>query len=242
MYQVALPEIHVEGLSKRFGRRRSSTVALADVSLSVSRGEVLALLGANGAGKSTAIKILATLLRPDAGHASIGGFDVVEEAPRVRELLGVVLQGVGVPPGGRVHQILTLHARLLGFDRVAAERRSEELLQATGLLQVADRRARSLSGGMRRRLDIALALIRRPPVLLLDEPSAGLDPPARHELWEELARLRDDGTCILLATQSIDEAERLSDRAAILVDGEALATDDSTDLLDRWLAGAHVGR
>jgi ABC-type multidrug transport system ATPase subunit len=227
--------ISVEELSKRYLRGQGGTLALSNLSLEVERGEALALLGRNGAGKSTVVKILSTLIRSDRGHASIAGFDVVKQAPRIREVIGVALQEVGVYPAARVRQILTLHARLLGLDRAAATRRSGEIVEFAGLGQVTQQRVHRLSGGMRRRLDLGLALIHRPPVLLLDEPTDSLDPFSRQEFWAELARLRDHGTCILFATQNLEEAEFLADRVAILDDG-VLWRDDTpaTALREVW--------
>ena len=218
--------IQIDRLSKRYGKGKVAPLALSELNLTVSRGEALALLGANGAGKSTLIRILSTLLRPDAGHAMIGGYDVVRHAAEVRETIGIALQEASLYPAGRIRQILNLHARLHGLDRAAATQRSSEIIELMGLNQVADRKVHRLSGGMRRRLDLGLALVHRPPVLLLDEPTAGLDPISRDELWRELDRLRNQGTCVLLATQNMEEAECLTDRVVVLVDG-ALWLDDT---------------
>jgi ABC-2 type transport system ATP-binding protein len=210
--------IDIEGLSKRYTQGEVAP-ALSELNLTVDQGEALALLGANGSGKSTLIRILSTLLRPDSGHAAVAGFDVVDHASTVRESIGIALQDPSLYPAGRVRKVLNLHARLHGLNRVTAAKRSDEVMELTGLGQVADRKVHRLSGGMRRRLDLGLALIHHPAVLLLDEPTASLDSTSKRELWGELARLRDDGACVLLATQNMDEAEQLADRVVVLVNG-----------------------
>lgn len=216
-----MPPIEVDAVSKRFSRKPDTALALSRFSLRVESGEAVALLGVNGAGKSTLLRILSTLLKPDSGRASIAGFDVVTQAPRVRACIGVAPQDVGLYPSGTVRKVLLYHARLFGFRRSEASGRSEELIELAGLSRVADRRLRHLSAGTRRRVDLCLALASRPPVLLLDEPTASLDPFARRDLWVELGRLRDEGACILFATQSLDEAESLADRVVVVVNGSA---------------------
>lgn len=217
--------IELERISKAYARGPGAVPALFELSLAVEEGQALALLGPNGAGKSTVVRILSTLSRPDSGRASIAGFDVVGQAARVRACIGVALQEVGLYPAGRVRQVLLHHARLFGLRRPAASRRCDEIIELTGLAKLSGQRVSRLSGGTRRRLDLGLALLHRPPVLLLDEPTGSLDPFSRREFWRELARLRDEGTSILFASQSIDEAERLADRVAVLVDG-AVWRDD----------------
>jgi ABC-2 type transport system ATP-binding protein len=216
-----VPPIEIDAVSKRYSRRQDGVSALSRFSLGVQSGEAVALLGVNGAGKSTLMRILSTLLKPDSGRASIAGFDVATQASRVRACIGVVPQDVGLYPAGTVRKVLVHHARLWGFSRSEASVRSEELVELVGLPSVADRRLRHLSAGTRRRVDICLALTSRAPVLLLDEPTASLDPFTRGDLWVELGRLRDEGTCILFATQSLEEAESLADRVVVLVDGSA---------------------
>lgn len=211
--------IDIEGLSKRYDRGGDHTPALSEVSLAVEEGEVAVLIGANGAGKSTLIRILSTLLLPDGGRAAVGGLDVVRQARRVRETIGVALQDTTLYPSGRVGQVLKLHARLHGLAPVMASRRRDELVHLMDLGEVVDWRVRRLSGGMRRRLDLSLALIHRPPVLLLDEPTASLDPFSRSRFWREIAAMRDDGSCVLLATQNMDEARWLADRTVALRGG-----------------------
>jgi ABC-2 type transport system ATP-binding protein len=217
--------IGIERLSKRYARKGQTTLALADFTLSARQGETIALLGANGAGKSTLLKVLSTLLKPDSGRASVAGFDLVRRARNVRGVIGVALQDTSLYPAGRVRQVLNLHARLHGLNRRETSARSDEVIEVIGLDEVSTRRVHQLSGGMRRRLDLGLALVHRPPVLLLDEPTASLDPHTRHLFWRELARLRDDGVCTLLATQSMEEAERLADRAVVLVNGTVWIDD-----------------
>lgn len=211
--------IEIESLSKSYSQSRSVAPALSDFSLAVEKGQAVALLGKNGAGKSTVIGILSTLIRGDSGRVSVGGFDVVTHQQQVRERVGVVQQDIGLYGGGRVHQLLTLHARLFGLSRTAARRRADELVELARLENVAGRKVRQLSGGMKRRLDISLSLVHEPPVLLLDEATSSLDPISREDLWSEFARLRDAGTCILFASQDIEETERLADWVGVLADG-----------------------
>lgn len=211
--------IDIEKLSKRYAGGKDTTPALADLSLTMGAGETVALVGENGAGKSTLIRILATLLSPDSGRAAVGGFDLGRQAAQVREMIGIALQDVSLYPAGRVRNVLQLHAQLHGLCDAEASRRSDEVVELVGLSQVSTQKVHRLSGGMRRRLDLGLALIHRPPVLLLDEPTASLDPVSRDELWKELARLSAEGSCVLLATQDMAEVERLADRVVVLVNG-----------------------
>jgi ABC-2 type transport system ATP-binding protein len=176
-------------------------------------------LGPNGAGKSTVVGILSTLLHPDSGRASIAGFEVAKHPQQVRESIGVVQQDTGVYSSARVRQVLVLHARLFGLSRGAATRRADEIVELARLQEVAELRVRQLSGGMRRRLDIGLSLVHEPPVLLLDEATSSLDPVSRQDLWDEFARLRDSGTCILFASQDIEETERLANWVGVLANG-----------------------
>jgi ABC-2 type transport system ATP-binding protein len=233
--------IELEEISKIYSKGVSSVAALSRLSLSVEAGEALALLGANGAGKSTAVRILSTLSRPDSGSARIAGFDVVAQAPRVRARIGVALQETGIYPAGRVREVLRHHGRLFGLDRPAAARRSDEIIELAGLATVAGQRVQRLSGGTRRRLDLGLAFLQRPSVLLLDEPTSSLDPFSRHDFWRELERLRDEGTCILFASQSLEETEHLASRVVLLAEGTIWRDDISlTAVRDIW-AGNAVG-
>src|ERR1043166_2171519 len=203
--------IEIEGLSKRYTSSRSEIPALSNFSLVVEEGQAVALLGPNGAGKSTVVEILSTLVRADSGRASVAGFEVETSPHRVRDVIGVVQRDTRLHSGGRVRQLLSLHARLFGLSRAGAAKRADELIELARLENVAGRKVRQLSGGMRRRLDICLSLIHSPSVLLLDEATSSLDPVSRQDLWDEFARLRDNGTCILFASQDIEETERLAD-------------------------------
>ncbi len=234
--------IELDQISKTYAKGPGAVPALSQLSLAVEEGQALALLGANGAGKSTLVQILATLSRPDSGRAAIAGFDTVDQAAQVRARIGVALQEVGVYPAGKVRQVLQHHARLFGLSRSAAARRSDEVIELAGLAKASGQRVHRLSGGTRRRLDLGLALLHRPPVLLLDEPTGSLDPFSRREFWRELGRLRDEGTCILFASQSLEEVEQLADRVVVLVDG-AVWRDDipAAAVRDVWSSNV-VGR
>ena len=176
-------EIFVEGVCKRYRGSGAGVLALEDVSFAVAKGEILGLLGVNGAGKSTLVRILSTLLKPDSGTVRVAGHDVLREADAVRRSIGVAQQEVGLDDSRPVRSVLDLHARLYGLSRRDSARRIEELLEVLRLQGVADRRIRGLSGGMRRKVDLALALVHRPPIVFLDEPTFGMDPPSRREFW-----------------------------------------------------------
>lgn len=229
------PEIAAEGVCKRY-RGSGGVPALRGVSFAVAKGEILGLLGANGAGKSTLVRILSTLLRPDSGSAGIAGHDVIREADAVRRSIGVAQQEVGLDELRPVRAVLDLHARLYGLGRRDGARRIEELLEALRLQSVAGRRIRDLSGGMRRKVDLALALVHRPPVVFLDEPTTGMDPPSRLELWEQVRNLRREGATILLSTQHLEEADHLADRVIILSEGR-IVTEGTPRELRRAVGG-----
>ncbi len=212
--------IWAEGLVKHFGE----TKALDGVDLSVRTGTVLGLLGPNGAGKTTAVRVLATLLRPDAGHATVGGFDVVRDAHQVRQLVGLTGQYASVDEQLTGTENLILIGRLLGLPRARARARARELLSQFELTEAAGRATRTYSGGMRRRLDLAASLVGEPPLLYLDEPTTGLDPRARVELWELIRRLVAGGTTVLLTTQYLDEADELADEIVVINHGKVIAT------------------
>ena len=211
--------IIAEGLVKRFG----ATTALDGVDLTVRTGSVLGLLGPNGAGKTTAVRILATLLQPDAGRATVGGFDVVRDAHRVRQLVGLTGQYASVDENLTGAENLLLIGRLLGRSRSAAKARARGLLADFHLEEAADRAAKTYSGGMRRRLDLAASLVGHPQVLYLDEPTTGLDPRGRTELWEIVRTLTTTGVTVLLTTQYLDEADQLADEIAVVDRGQVIA-------------------
>jgi ABC-2 type transport system ATP-binding protein len=213
------PAILVEGLTKRFG----SVVALDGIDLDVPPGTVFGLLGPNGAGKTTAVRVLTTILRPDGGRAEILGLDVVRQASAVRYRIGLAGQYAAIDPNLTGRENLRLIGRLsqLPGDRILP--RATELLERFELTDAADRPSRTYSGGMRRRLDVAAALMRRPPVLFLDEPTTGLDLRSRGELWEMVRELVAEGTTVLLTTQYLEEADRLADEIAVVDAGRVIA-------------------
>ncbi|MEJ3659062.1 ATP-binding cassette domain-containing protein [Actinomycetes bacterium KLBMP 9759] len=213
------PVIQVEGLVKKFGE----ATALAGIDLAARPGAVLGLLGPNGSGKTTTVRVLATLLRPDAGKASVFGHDVVTEAAAVRRRIGLTGQYAAVDEALSGTDNLMLIARLLDIPRAAAKRRSAELIEQFGLQEAARRRVRTYSGGMRRRLDLAVSLIGRPDVLFLDEPTTGLDPRHRNDVWDSVRALAADGVTVLLTTQYLEEADQLADDLVVLDRGRVIA-------------------
>jgi oleandomycin transport system ATP-binding protein len=218
--------VQAEGLVKRFG----ATTALAGVDLAVRTGSVLGLLGPNGAGKTTAVRVLATLLRPDAGHAKVGGYDVVRQADRVRGLIGLTGQYAAVDEDLTGFENLVLIARLLELPRRDAKRRASELLERFELADAGGRSVRTYSGGMRRRLDLAASLVSRPEILFLDEPTTGLDPRSRGEVWAMVRELVADGATVLLTTQYMDEADRLAGEIAVIDHGRLIASGSPAEL------------
>ncbi|WP_433557888.1 ATP-binding cassette domain-containing protein [Pseudonocardia xinjiangensis] len=211
--------IRVEGLVKRFG----GTTALAGVDLVAKQGGVLGLLGPNGSGKTTTVRVLSTLLRPDAGRASVLGHDVVAEAAAVRRQIGLTGQYAAVDEALSGTDNLVLVARLLDLPRRVARARAAELVERFGLTEAAGRRVRTYSGGMRRRLDLAVSLIGRPRVLFLDEPTTGLDPRHRNEVWDSVRALAAEGVTVLLTTQYLEEADQLADDLVVLDRGRVIA-------------------
>ncbi len=224
--------ITVAGVTKRFGE----VAALAGVDLEVEPGSVLGLLGPNGAGKTTMVRILTTIIPPDAGVARVLGFDVARRPADVRAVIGLAGQYAAVDDNLTGGENLRLIGRLTHLGRKLAAARADELLERFGLASAAARQVRTYSGGMRRRLDLAAALVHRPPVLFLDEPSTGLDPRSRAELWAVIGELVADGTTLLLTTQYLEEADRLADRIGILAGGR-LAAEGTPSELKRRMGG-----
>ena len=227
------PLVLAEGLRKSFGPRRAPVPVLDGVDLSLDHGEVLALLGPNGAGKTTTVRVLATLLEPDGGRATVGGFDVVHDAARVRELISLTGQFAAVDEKQTGRENLTMMGRLARLPRRAAGDRVAELLEAFDLTDAADRHVSTYSGGMRRRLDLAAGLLRRPQVVFLDEPTTGLDPRSRQTMWEVIRGVVADGASLFLTTQYLEEADQLADRIALIDRGIVVAEGTPTELKRR---------
>ncbi|NUT35379.1 MAG: ATP-binding cassette domain-containing protein [Hamadaea sp.] len=221
--------IVAEGLVKHYG----STVALDGVDLAVRTGSVLGVLGPNGAGKTTTVRVLSTLLRPDAGRATVGGFDVVRQAHQVRALVGLTGQYASVDETLTGAENLLMIGRLLGMTRRDAKQRAADLLANFSLGDAADRAAKTYSGGMRRRLDLAASLVGRPRLLYLDEPTTGLDPRARLEMWDIVRTLVGDGVTVLLTTQYLEEADQLADEIVVIDHGKVIAGGTPAELKAR---------
>jgi oleandomycin transport system ATP-binding protein len=224
--------IEAEGLVKHFG----ATKALQGVDLAVRRGTVLGVLGPNGAGKTTAVRILSTLLAPDAGHARISGFDVRRDAERVRQVIGLTGQYASVDEDLTGRQNLELFGTLLDLGRAGARRRAAELLDWFGLTDAAGRPVKTYSGGMRRRLDLAASLVGSPDVIFLDEPTTGLDPAKREDMWGVVRTLVAAGSTVLLTTQYLEEADALADEITVIDHGRVIA-HDTPDGLKRVIGG-----
>lgn len=227
--------LRVEGLVKRYEGGGEAVQALAGVSFQVAAGEAFALLGENGAGKSTIIKSIATLVRPDSGRVEVCGHDAEREPGAVRRLIGVALQDTGVPRRQTPRRLLRLHARLHGLDPRAAQARTDELVASFGLEQIADRELGRCSGGQRRRIDLALAFVHHPRVVLLDEPTAGLDLALRRAVWEQLDAALEAGTTLLFSTHDLQEAERQAHQVAVIDKGRVLGPEAAGFLLSGLL-------
>jgi ABC-2 type transport system ATP-binding protein len=221
--------VHAEGLVKKYGRVR----ALDGLDLHVNEGSLLALLGPNGAGKTTAVRILTTLLEPDGGRATVAGFDVVKDADRIKSRIGLAGQNVAIDEYLTGRENLEMIGQLYHLARRDAKRRAEELLNQFDLTDAADRIAKTYSGGMRRRLDLAASLVLLPPVLFLDEPTTGLDPRSRRQVWGMISSLINEGSTILLTTQYLEEADELANRIAVVDAGRVIAEGTSDELKDR---------
>ena len=220
------PAIEASGLTRRYGQTR----AVDGLDLTVPRGVVYGVLGPNGAGKTTLIRMLATLLQPDGGTARVFGHDIVREAEAVRSCIGLTGQFASIDPELTGFENLVLLGRLLGFRRPEAKARARELIETIGLSDAGGRQVMNLSGGMRRRLDIAASLIVRPALLFLDEPTTGLDPRSRRQTWEIVRLIVAEGTTVVLTTQYLDEADRLASRIAVIDHGRVIAEGTSAEL------------
>ncbi len=229
MQDVSDAAILVEDLGKRFG----DIVAVDDVNLEVPAGTVLGLLGPNGAGKTTTVRILTTILRPDSGRATVLGYDVATQADQVRNVIGLAGQYAAVDGNLTGRENLRMVGRLTHQAKAVVGPRADELLERFSLADAADRTVRTYSGGMRRRLDLAAALVHKPPVLFLDEPTTGLDPRGRNDLWAVIGELVADGMTLLLTTQYLEEAEKLANRIMVIDGGRVIAEGTASELKQR---------
>jgi ABC-2 type transport system ATP-binding protein len=228
--------IEIRGLERRF---EGGIVAVAGIDLEVADGEIYAFLGPNGAGKTTTVRMLTTLLRPTGGRATVAGFDVVRQDGEVRRAIGVALQEAALDPLMTGRELMLLQSTLHGIAREEAQRRSSALLERVGLALAADRRIGTYSGGMRRRLDLATALVHDPHVLFLDEPTTGLDPVSRRAIWEEVGKLNEEGTTVFLTTQYLEEADQLADRVGIIDEG-VMAAEGTPGELKKQVGRPHL--
>ena len=228
--------VEAKNLKKTFKSKDGDVEAVKDVSFHVNQGEIFSILGPNGAGKSTTILMLTTLLRVTSGSGTIFGLDVEKEDRNVREKIGIALQDTGLDNLLTGRELFFTTARLWGFSKTDAETRTSELLKLVGLEEAADRRVKTYSGGMKRRLDLGLSLVHKPDVLFLDEPTTGLDPGSRRVLWDEIKRLRDGGVTIILTTQYLEEADELADRISI-IDNGLVAAEGTPDELKALIGG-----
>ena len=229
------PVIEIVGIEKSYG----AVAVLEGIDLHVGRGEIFALLGPNGAGKTTLVNILTTLVKTDAGRSSVGGFDVTTQAAAVRSTISLTGQSAAVDEFLTGEENLRMMGRLVGLGRSGGRVRAAELLAQFDLVDAAGRRAGTYSGGMRRRLDLAISLLARPPVIFLDEPTTGLDPRSRQALWNVVRSLAAEGVTIFLTTQYLEEADQLADRIAV-IDGGRIIAEGTADELKRGVSGARV--
>ena len=222
--------VDVKNIKKTFISKQDTVEAVKDVSFTVNKGEIFGLLGPNGAGKSTTILMLTTLLSITDGRASVLGIDVATNDKEVRKKIGVALQDTGLDNLLTGRELFFTTCRLWGYSKKDSEVRTNELLDLVGLTEASDRRVKTYSGGMKRRLDLGLSLVHSPDILFLDEPTTGLDPGSRRVLWDEIKRLRDNGVTIILTTQYLEEADELADRIAIIDEGLVVAEGTSDEL------------
>ena len=213
------PAVLAEGLVKHYTSREGTVEAVRGVDLEIQTGEIFGFLGPNGAGRSTTVRMLTTLLTITSGRAEVAGVDVAGDPDGVRRRIGVALQEAGLDPRQTGRELLNLHGRLFGLSAASARQRTDQLLALVEIEDAADRVIKGYSGGMKRRLDLAAALVHEPDVLFLDEPTTGLDPASRLTVWEELRRINGAGTTVFLTTQYLEEADQLCDRLAIIDDG-----------------------
>jgi ABC-2 type transport system ATP-binding protein len=230
-----VPAIEVDGLERAFG----DVLAVRGIDLRVEEGEIYGFLGPNGAGKTTTVRMLTTLLLPSGGRASVAGHDVVAEARQVRASIGVALQEAALDPLMTGRELIRLQATLQGLPPAAGRERADGLLDRVGLSGAADRRVGGYSGGMKRRLDLAAALVHEPSVLFLDEPTTGLDPVSRKTIWEEVRALNEDGTTVFLTTQYLEEADQLADNVGIIDSGQIVA-EGTPEALKAEVGSPHV--
>ena len=222
--------VEAKNLKKTFKTKQGNVEAVRDVSFKVNKGEVFGILGPNGAGKSTTILMLTTLLRITSGTAKINDLDVVKNDSEVRNKIGIALQETGIDNLLTARELFYTTARLWGLSKSKSKDRTEEMLNLVGLTEAADRRVKTYSGGMKRRLDLGLSLVHKPEVLFLDEPTTGLDPGSRRVLWDEIKKLRDEGVTIILTTQYLEEADELANRISIIDEGLVVAEGTPDEL------------
>ncbi len=222
--------VEAKNLKKTFKTKQGNVEAVRDVSFKVNKGEIFGILGPNGAGKSTTILMLTTLLRITSGTAKINDLDVVKNDSEVRNKIGIALQETGIDNLLTARELFFTTARLWGLSKSKSKDRTEEMLNLVGLTEAADRRVKTYSGGMKRRLDLGLSLVHKPEVLFLDEPTTGLDPGSRRVLWDEIKKLRDEGVTIILTTQYLEEADELANRISIIDEGRVVAEGTPDEL------------